>query len=292
MSIVVSRITSGLGNQLFQYALARSLAVQNNASLYFDLSYYNQTYATDTVRLFKLHNFAIDYRVLSTSPYQYVSKATKLLPNRTLKPLVEFVAEKQFHFSPDVFRATARFVTLEGFWQSERYFGRHSDVIRRELTFRRQTGPTFERYKYEIEHTEHPVSLHIRRGDYVNHPEFSQSFGFVGLDYYQKAVAFLTERLPTARFFIFSDDADWVKQNLMIANPHTFVTNTGTDADLDDLQLMSRCQHHIIANSSFSWWGAWLNADRQKIVIAPKQWFRNKPDWNTTDLIPSNWLRL
>lgn len=290
--MIISRITSGIGNQLFQYALAKSLALRNNTSLYLDLSYYKQLYETDTPRVFKLHHFNIDYSVLNTSPYLYVSKSTKMLPNRTLKPLFEFVKEKQFHFDPSVLRARARFVTLDGFWQSERYFGDHNDAIRRELTFKRETGPTFASYKAAIERADTPISLHIRRGDYVNHPEFSKTFGFVGLDYYQAAIALFTERFPTATYFIFSDDADWVRQNLRLEADHVFVTNTGPDADLDDLQLMSLCKHHIIANSSFSWWGAWLNADKNKVVVAPNQWFRNKPDWNTDDLVPANWLRL
>lgn len=290
--MVITRITSGLGNQLFQYALGRSLALRNNTSLYVDLSYYKQVYQTDTPRTFKLHHFNTNYTVLDTSPYLYVSKSTKLLPNRTFKPVFEFVREQHFHFDPAVLNAKAKFITLDGFWQSERYFGDSADVIRKELAFKRKTGPTFESFKQAIERAENPVSLHIRRGDYVSHPEFSKSFGFVGLDYYQTALKLLKDRFPTITLFVFSDDPEWVKQNLVLDVPHTFVANSGSDADLDDLQLMSLCKHHVIANSSFSWWGAWLNAEVNKVVVAPKGWFKNKPDWNTCDLIPTTWLRL
>lgn len=290
--MVITRITSGLGNQLFQYALARNLALRNNTSLYIDLSYYQQDYATDTPRRFKLNHFNTDYKVLNTSPYLYVSKSTKLLPNRTLKPLFDFVKEKQFHFDSDVLKSNASFITLDGFWQSERYFHDSADVIRNELTFKRESGKSFVAYKQEIEQADMPISVHIRRGDYVSHPEFSKTFGFVGLDYYKAALSLLLERFPTAKLFIFSDDPKWVKHNLPLALPHTLVTNTGSDADLDDLQLMSLCKHHIIANSSFSWWGAWLNPSRNKVVISPTRWFKDKPDWNTVDLIPSDWLRL
>lgn len=290
--MIVARITSGLGNQLFQYAMGRSLALRNNTSLYFDLSYYKQHYATDTPRAFRLDRFAIDYNRLDTSPYLYLSKATKLLPNRTLKPLFNWLTEKQFHADPAVLNATGRFVVLDGFWQSERYFARCEAVIRGELTFTRATGATFASYRREIDRSEQPISVHIRRGDYVSHPEFSQSFGFVGVDYYRAAIARLMAQFPVARLFLFSDDPGWVQQNLALNVPHVFVQNTGPDADLDDLQLMSLCKHHIIANSSFSWWGAWLNADTHKVVIAPDRWFLNKPGWDTKDLIPANWLRL
>ncbi|GAB2604151.1 alpha-1,2-fucosyltransferase [Spirosoma areae] len=292
MSIIIARITSGLGNQLFQYALARSLALRNNTSLYIDMSYYNYEFETDTPRKFKLNRFNTDYGVLNTSPYLYVWKATRLLPNRTLKPFFQFVKEKQFHFEPQVLDANAAFITLAGFWQSENYFSNRADVIREELAFKRETGPTFAVYKEKIERVQTPVSVHIRRGDYISHPEFSQSFGFLGLDYYHTAIPLLMERLSGVKLFIFSDDPDWVKQNLALNVPHEFVANTGPDADLDDLQLMSLCRHHIIANSSFSWWGAWLNPAKNKVVIAPKRWFKNKPDWNTKDLLPHTWLRV
>ena len=290
--MIIARITSGLGNQLFQYALARHLAQKNNASLYIDLSYYQQAYDTDTVRTFKLDRFNTRYSVLNTSPYLYVSKLTKLLPGRTLKPIFHDVQEQQFHVDPVVEQASSAVITLEGFWQSERYFLDSAEAVRRELTFRRTPGADFAGYADHIAQTACPVSVHIRRGDYVNHPEFSQSFGFVGLDYYRAALAELNRRLPDARFFVFSDDPDWVADNLHLSSPHVYVRNSGPDADVDDLQLMSLCHHHVIANSSFSWWGAWLNPRPDKLVIAPRNWFRNKPDWNTTDLIPASWLRI
>ena len=165
-------------------------------------------------------------------------------------------------------------------------------MIRNELTFNRVTGETFNTYRRQIEGAKQPISVHIRRGDYVSHPEFSQSFGFVGVDYYRSAIARLMAQFPDACLFLFSDDPAWVQDNLAPDAPCVFVKNTGPDADVDDLQLMSLCKHHIIANSSFSWWGAWLNADKRKVVIAPDRWFKNKPDWDTKDLLPPTWLRL
>ena len=290
--MIITKITSGLGNQLFQYAVGRSLAIRNNTSLYFDLSYYKQLYDTDTPRAFKLNKFAIDYKLLHTSPYQYISKATKLLPNRTLKPFFTWQNEKHFHVDPAVLQVRSSFVMLDGFWQSAGYFADCEAVIRRELTFNRETNPTFKSYRQAIEQAEQPISVHIRRGDYVTHPEFSQSFGFVGVDYYRAAIARLTTQFPAATLFLFSDEPTWVQENLTPNVPHIFVKNTGHDADLDDMQLMSLCHHHIIANSSFSWWGAWLNADKHKVVLAPQRWFKHKPDWNTKDLVPATWLRL
>ncbi len=290
--MIITRITSGLGNQLFQYALGRSLALTTNSRLYLDLSYYRQQYDTDTPRTFKLDAFGLTYSRLDTSPVQYLSKATKLLPNRTLKPFITFVREPHFQVDLAVLQTRAGLVILDGFWQSERYFAHHADQIRRELTAKPRTKPTVSAYKTAIERAAVPVSLHIRRGDYVNHPEFSQSFGFVGLDYYRDAIQLITSRFPATQLFIFSDDPAWVADNLRVDVPAVSVVNTGPDADLDDLYLMRLCHHHIIANSSFSWWGAWLNARPDTVVIAPRNWFRNKPNLNTSDLLPPGWLRI
>ncbi len=289
--MIVSKITSGLGNQLFQYALGRHLALQNHTPLWLDLRYFHQEYATDTVRKFKLDRFNTAYHLLDTSPWLYAAKATRLLPGRTLRPLVETRHEADFHFDPAVLRPAAPLTLLWGFWQSERYFAESAAQIRQELTFRQRDGHTFRHYRQQVEQAAVPVSVHIRRGDYVTHPEFSQSFGFVGLAYYQTALTYLADCFPEATFFFFSDDPAWVRANLSPPQPHILVENTGPDADLDDLQLMSLCHHQVIANSSFSWWGAWLNPRPQKVVIAPHRWFANKP-WDTKDLLPAGWLRM
>ncbi len=290
--MVISRITSGIGNQLFQYAIGRQLAHRLNTSLYFDLSYYHQTYDTDTPRQFRLDQFQIDYRLLDTSPWRTVSRMTKLLPGRSLPPLCRFLQESGFHMQPEILTQRAALLVLDGFWQSEQYFAEVALLIRQELTFTHQPGPAFATYKIQIEQANAPISVHIRRGDYVSHVEFSQSFGFVGLDYYKRAIAQLTAQFPNRTLFVFSDDLAWVEANLPLPQPATLVHNTGPNADLDDLRLMSLCHHHIIANSSFSWWGAWLNSASEKVVIAPANWFRHKPGWDTRDLISTTWLQV
>lgn len=289
--MVISKITSGLGNQLFQYALGRQLAAQAGTSLWFDLRYFHQEYATDTPRRFKLDRFSIDYKLLDSSPWLYASKATRLLPGRSLRPLIDTRFETNFHFDPAMIRPAVPFTVLWGFWQSERYFAQSTAQIRQELTVNRPLGNLFLAYQKQIAEATTPISVHIRRGDYVTHPEFSQSFGFVGLDYYEKAISKLTAQFSDATLFLFSDDPDWVQANIRTEQPHVLVSTTGPDADLDDLQLMSLCHHHVIANSSFSWWGAWLNPRPNKQVIAPQRWFANKP-WDTKDLVPASWIRL
>ena len=290
--MIISRITSGLGNQLFQYAIGRHLALKNKTALYVDLSYYLQSYDDDTVRTFKLGNFSVPYHTLQQSPLEYVSKATKLLPNRSWKPFCLFLKEKQFHFDEQVLQARANCVILEGFWQSEAYFRDSADAIRLDLQLKGEPSPEFETYKQQIADAPMPVSLHVRRGDYVHHPEFSKTFGFIGLDYYERAIQRASKTLTNPRFFVFSDDTLWAQTHLPLPDNTVFVQNTGPNADVADLVLMSHCRHHIIANSSFSWWGAWLNPNRNKLVITPKNWYKDKPNWNTKDLLPSGWIAI
>jgi len=290
--MIISRITSGLGNQLFQYATGRHLALKNKAALYLDLSYYLYEYSDDTVRPFKLDHFKVPYRLLQKSPMEYVSKATKLLPNRSLPPVVRFLKEKQFHFDQSILDARAGCIILEGFWQSEAYFRDDAQTIRQELTLADVPSPEFLHYQQQIGNTPVPVSIHIRRGDYVNHPEFSKTFGFVGLDYYKQALQQLNNHHENTQLYVFSDDHAWVHENLPLPDNTVFVQNTGPNGDVADLVLMSQCRHHIIANSSFSWWGAWLNPHADKLVITPRKWYKQQPTWNTKDLLPSTWMAL
>ena len=291
--MVISKITSGLGNQLFQFAIARSLAEINNTCVYFDLRYYNQDYATDTSRNFKLDHFNINYKIFESSkPLVWLSKSTKLFPDRTFNPFFKLVREEHHHYDEKVLDAKAMFVYLKGFWQSEKYFYRTADIIRKELTFKENKYETFNHFKKEILNSANPISIHIRRGDYVNHPEFSKTFGFVGLEYYTKAVEVMKDKFPVNRFFIFSDDQEWVKNNFPLREQDVFVKNAGEHTDVDDLRLMSICNHHIIANSSYSWWGAWLNNSKTKTVIAPQTWYKNQPTLNTKDLVPSSWIKI
>ncbi|RYF47825.1 MAG: alpha-1,2-fucosyltransferase, partial [Cytophagaceae bacterium] len=152
--------------------------------------------------------------------------------------------------------------------------------------------PEFLHYQQQIGNTPVPVSIHIRRGDYVNHPEFSKTFGFVGLDYYKQALQQLNDHYEDTQLYVFSDDHAWVHENLPLPDNTVFVQNTGPNGDVADLVLMSQCRHHIIANSSFSWWGAWLNPHSDKLVITPRKWYKQQPTWNTKDLLPSTWMAL
>lgn len=289
--MIVATITSGLGNQLFQYAFARQLSLKYGAKIYFDTGFYKTEYSRVTNRSFKLNKFNIAYSDVNIIS-DYLLKATRRLPLRNLPPLIKYINEKQFHFDKQVSQEKAMFLVTNGYWQSEKYFIGAEKTIRSELTFTNKHSMEFYHYLNLIQKAENPISVHIRRGDYVHHPIFSQTFGFIGEAYYHRALELMNARQNQPSYFIFTDDQEWAEHHIPQHISKVFVKNSGEDADLDDLHLMSLCNHHIIANSSYSWWGAWLGTNLGKMVIAPQNWFKNKPDSDTKDLLPDSWLKI
>jgi hypothetical protein len=176
---------------------------------------------------------------------------------------------------------------LQGYWQSERYFSHFSRTIRTDFQFQEYNDPSFDELKSRIEN-ENSIFLHIRRGDYLSNPSTLALHGICSLDYYLKAVSIISSNISQPVFYIFSDDLNWANDNLSINFPHHFVEGNSGLYSFRDLHLMTLCRHSIIANSTFSWWGAWLNANPDKIVIAPRRWFANRPQ--PTDLYPPSWI--
>jgi hypothetical protein len=202
--------------------------------------------------------------------------------------------ERRFSFDPTVLDAP-RNVYLDGYWQSEKYFKEIENVIRREFCFKtepeRRNGETANRIK-----AVNAVCVHVRRTDYVSDPATNQFQGLCPLEYYREAVRLIASRVSKPRFFVFSDEPDWAQANLELEGPTIFVTGNDLEKGYEDLRLMALCRHHIIANSSFSWWGAWLS-NSKGIVVAPKKWFKstkwlNNTELDTSDLIPTGWFRL
>ena len=268
--MIISRITEGLGNQLFQYAAGRSLSLRHQVPLVLDISHYDRT----TKRRFELAYFNIpgphtDTGIYSSAPFNVYQ-------------------EVYFHYDP-AFGEIEIPAYLNGFWQSEQYFREYEPVIRKELTLKNSIVSHLSAINHEINSTP-AVAVHVRRGDYLR-PNFLARHGVMPVAYYQQAIRLLTEKFGSIHCYFFSDDIEWVKNEMFVTCPHTFVSGHHTKEAIEDFYLMSRCRHHIIANSSFSWWTAWLADHPEKMVIAPRNWFQGfKAD--TKDLLPSNWIRL
>jgi hypothetical protein len=197
--------------------------------------------------------------------------------------------ERSLRFDPEIFDIAGD-VYLDGYWQSERYFADIEEILRREFILQVDPDPlTFGLCK--LAHAVESVSVHIRRGDYILNPVTRRFHGTCPPDYYGRAARYLADKLKDVHFFVFSDDPAWVRENLSLDYPVTYVTHNGPDKGHEDLRIMTHCKHHIIANSSFSWWGAWLGRHPGKIVVAPLKWLVDEAI-QTGDLIPSRWIRL
>jgi hypothetical protein len=292
--MIIVKLMGGLGNQLFQYAAARSLSVRLKTVLKLDLSFLEGDQPGDTPRSFALGHFAINAVKASRWETTLMSgKGANFLESviaRRLHKIRGFTSyrENQFQVNPAFFSLSDN-VHLEGFWQSECYFADFRDTIREEFTVKTPLiGKNLE--AAEVIRAVNAVSLHVRRGDYVTN-EKTRAYHYVcDAAYYRKAEELLTQRLESPHFFVFSDDPEWVVGNLKLRHPTTYIDYNGA-APHEDLRLMSLCRHHVIANSSFSWWGAWLSTGSDKLVVAPGRWF-NDPSIDTSDLTPAGWMRI
>lgn len=292
--MIISHIIGGLGNQMFQYATARALSLKRGTPLFLDV----QDFAG-----YKLHNgyeldriFALEASLASRSELKAVLgwRAYSIIRRRLFRnDLIKFrgahlFVDTQFKSWREI-HAVPDNCYLMGNWQTEKYFDEYRQTILNDFTFIKQLDGLNLKVADAIK-TTNAISLHVRRGDYVSNASSLAFHGVCSLEYYRKAIEFMVNSVHNPTFFIFSDDMQWVRENITLEYPCTFVDfNTGSNS-YNDMHLMSLCKHHIIANSSFSWWGAWLNRSERKIVIAPQQWFA--ADFDSSNIIPSEWIKL
>ena len=285
--MIISHINGGLGNQMFQYAAGRTLAHLNKTSLKLDASSFeeNKLRSFDLLCFNAQIGFATNREIGTLKPAHNFEKAFQYL-----SPLKRrsYYREKGFCFDEKVLRL-GKNVYLKGYFQSEKYFLTAKDIIKADFTFQNDIIKNIKEFSTSLINS-NSVSVHIRRGDFNKDLSTADYHGTLNLDYYKSAIEFIRAKISDPSFFVFSDDIDWVKENFPMPGA-TFVSNTITKNHFEDLYLMSQCRHNIIANSSFSWWGAWLNNNPEKIVIAPQKWF-NKGPKDTQDLIPEGWLKL
>ncbi len=293
--MIITRLKGGMGNQMFQYALGRALSLRNNTTLgldMYDLLDKTPRFGRITPRDYDLDVFNIQAGILSQSqiPFRYRSWGNnrivvylriifRKLYNRTGK-------EKKFTFDPNIFTIGPN-AYLDGYWQSYKYFESISDIIRTDFTLRNPLSKEIQILQKEILET-NSVALHVRRGDYVGNIFHNT----LTKEYYDRALTALKEKVMIDHLYIFSDDIKWCEENLSFGYPATFVKQEyAGEKGEGHMALMSSCKHCIIANSSFSWWAAWLANSPNKIIIGPKQWFIDD-SIDTGDLCPPGWIRI
>lgn len=292
--MIIVQLKGGLGNQMFQYATGRRLACMHDVCLKLDLSWFASDICGVTPRSFALAPFSIiaesaTEQEISRLYEPHVGRLRSLINNLRRDYRRTHIRAHDSRFDPSILGLPDD-VLLDGHWQSEKYFHDIAHLIRGEFKLRMEPVGQNREVISEI-NGYNAISLHIRRGDYVTDVKTAAWHGVCSYEYYKNAVEVIVSKVENPHFFVFSDDPEWVQERFKLSYPMTIVDNNGADFAYEDLRLMSLCRHQIIANSSFSWWGAWLNPRPDKIVIAPSRWF-NDETIDTSDLIPASWLRI
>ena len=286
------KILGGLGNQMFQYAFAYALSKKKGAEIKLDISGFK---AYD-LRAYELNLFDISLEIakieeanrLKYKEENLLQKIVRKVRRKGLLLSDSYYREPHFNFDEKVFDLEN--VYCDGYWQSEKYFKEYRYELLKEFTLKKDLSKQSQVYKNEIVKTE-SVSLHIRRGDYVTNEHTNSVHGTCSLAYYREAILLMKSKLSNPSFYIFSDDLQWARKNFNFIENITIIELDKEIPDHEEMMLMSLCKHNIIANSSFSWWGAWLNQNPNKMVIAPFKWF-NDTSKDTSDLIPEIWICL
>jgi len=290
--MIIVNLIGGLGNQMFQYACGRAVAEHTGQKLKLDITgfkdYKLRKYSLDCFNISAEFATEKEIKLYKEGRLWFINYFSKKILKRELIKNKRFIKEKHFHFDPTILNLKGN-CYLFGYWQSEKYFIDIKDIILKEFTLKRPLSQSAKEYENIILSSQ-SVSIHVRRGDYVNNPITNSYHGVCDISYYEKAVDIIYKKVENPKFFIFSDDLSWVKENFKFLKNSLFVELKNAP-DYEEMFLMSRCKHNIIANSSFSWWGAWLNQNPNKIVIAPKEWFKDN-SINTNDLIPLSWIRI
>ena len=295
--MIIVKLMGGMGNQMFQYATGRALAERHKTTLKLDLTFLldrtpkkNFIFRKYDLDIFNIkEDFATiaDIKKFEKEPNKnkYINYIRKRFMNR-----YEIIREAHFHFDRNILLAPKN-CYLIGYWQSYKYFEDIEEIIRQEFTFNFKLNTISKKMADRI-NSSNAVCLNIRRTDYVTNPKNINFFESCDLDYFYECIEYISEKVYKPHFFIFTDDIEWCRENLNIKFPFTIVTHKYAGERFEFyLKLMTMCRHYIIPNSTFGWWAAWLNQIKEKIVIAPKRWFKD-PNKDTKDLIPSDWIRL
>jgi hypothetical protein len=276
--MIITRLAGGLGNQMFQYAFARALSIKYNTNLKIDLSFLKNRNMGPN---FTYRNYELDiFNVVEDF-------------NSTFENCIRF-DEPHLNYSKEIVdninRQIDKDIMIDGYWQSVKYFEESKSVIKSDFTFKSLVdNSSVDKIKLMLDdiRSTNSVMLNIRRTDFLN----NDFHGVMGLDYINKSTELLESKIDNPKYFIFSDDIEWCEENIKLNNMVIVDHSYKGDRFSYYLQLMKECKNFIIPNSSFAWWSAWLSDSPNKIVIAPKKWFTNE-SINTSDLIPSDWIRI
>ena len=288
--MIIIQLNGGLGNQMFQYAMGRFLSLKHNTPLKLDIT----CFGLQSKRKFLLNELNIAAQIATEDEIYLTRNFSK---NRILRKLFTIyqknlpywkrsqIIEKNPGIADLKVLRCPKTCYLSGYWQSEKYFLTITDTLKNELKLINELPVSLQKFKKEIFDNPGSVSVHVRRGDYVS--EVTNHW-VCPISYYQEAIALILQKIPRPHFYFFSDDIQWTKDNIRLEVPCTYINPSGND--VWDLELMKNCRSHINANSSFSWWGAWLGERTNSLVIVPNKWFVDRPF--PEDRIPGRWKKI
>lgn len=293
------KLRGGLGNQMFQYAFTCALSKKFDAEIIFDFSFFEEikSYKDAADREYELGNFNLECRQATQEELEQIvypkrmPKYQKILWEicklKKYKPEGNCFLEKSpYNYTKNPL-TNPDYYYYHGYFQNEKYFKHVRNDILEKFSLKETLDEKNKNVLDKISE-ENSISIHIRRGDYVELEAVKKVHGVCSLKYYQNAIKYISKHVKNPHFFLFSDDVKWVVENLKIDYPYT-IADFNQGKGWLDLNLMKHCKHNIIANSSFSWWAAWLNENPDKIVIAPKKWIAEK---QKCDIVPEDWVKI
>jgi hypothetical protein len=291
--MIIIKLQGGLGNQLFQWAFGVSRQRLSKEVLKFD----DRSYMSDNLRMLELTKLVSNIEIANLEEISIIRKERNVLSllqrkvNSAIKPYYKrnVVCEKTYLYDVDLDKSMLTNVYFEGYWQNEKYFLKYRNEILKSLNFKMNSSLSFVNLKNEITSDKDSVAIHVRRGDYILDKRLTEIHGVCGLDYYKKAIEKMSGDNPNGNYYIFSNDIGWCRENFQFLSQKKIIDSTKTV--FEDLELMSLCKHQIIANSSLSWWAAWINKNDNKCVIAPEKWF-NITEIDYSELIPKDWVKI
>lgn len=284
--MIIIEISGGLGNQMFQYALGQKF-VSMGKEVKYDLSFYNES--VQTLRKFELDIFHVDCPVATEYELRKMGRGQNFFDRIIQKFSADnnkvYEENLDMGYQPNIFALDD--IYLSGYWQSEKYFKDITEQILSIYRMPEKMNGTSKEILLKIK-KENSVSIHIRRGDYLSEENSRIYGGICTKYYYEKAVKYMRENLSNPQFYIFSNDSEWAGSQFKGKDMKVIECNNNEN-NYFDMFLMSNCKANIIANSTFSWWGAWLNQYPDKVVISPQKWLNNH---EVTDVICENWIRI
>lgn len=294
--MITVRLEGGLGNSMFQYALGRMLSIERGSELRFDISSYATNPIADCSYWLEGFNLDIQGRLADSEEikrlqqYRSIPGTRHQLRNFLYADPTIYIEEKEaLVFQPDVLNAQ-KTVYLHGWWQSEQYFEHIRDVLLKDFTVRTPLQGKNAVVAEQMRNT-NSIGIHMRRLDYTSNPKTRAFHGELPQAYYDQALEKMAVENPT--LFIFSDDPAWVREHIQFPHPTVYIDwNDWLTQQHEDIRLMSMCKNFIAANSSFSWWGAWLIQNPEKRIVVPTPWVADPKMAKKLAILPENWIKI